>query len=271
MVDLQQEWEESPPGTPPAGARPPKGRGRKKGMTRRSFIRHSLLFFAGVAAAGLGYGPVRLESAPLLRPPGAVPEREFLASCIKCGQCVQVCPVKAIVLADAPRGFGIGTPYVPARDQACDFSCDALQCILACPTGALSHELSKPEQVRMGFALLTRPESCLARLNQGFKGHPRGADYPGLLRYEEIDRWNPQPVREHPYDREICDLCVVECPIKGAIRLVPRRDPDGREYHEPEVLEPCTGCGVCEMLCPTAEPSIQVVPWLTWEEAKRRA
>ena len=31
--------------------------------------------------------------------------------------------------------------------------------------------------------------------------------------YAEVDRWHPIPVRSHPYDREPCDLCVLECPI----------------------------------------------------------
>jgi ferredoxin-type protein NapG len=32
----------------------------------------------------------------VLRPPGAQPEREFLATCYRCGNCVDVCPAKAI-------------------------------------------------------------------------------------------------------------------------------------------------------------------------------
>lgn len=259
--ELAEEAKERAAGAGKRGGGPPR---RGGGMTRRSLLRHSLLVALGVGAAGAGYIPLRSEGQPLLRPPGAVPEHDFLSSCIKCGQCVQVCPVKAIELAPLERGFGIGTAHVVARDQACDFSCDALQCILACPTGALSHELSKPEQVRMGLAVLTRPDTCLARRNQGFKGHPRGPNYAGLLRYAELDRWNPKPVREHPYDRPVCDLCVVACPIKGAIRLVQRQDAEGRTYHEPEVQKGCTGCGVCEMICPSEPASIEIVPWRQW-------
>jgi ferredoxin len=55
-------------------------------------------------------------------------------------QCVQVCPVAAIKLADLVDGIGVGAPYIDARAQACDFSCDAVQCILACPTGSLTYE-----------------------------------------------------------------------------------------------------------------------------------
>lgn len=242
--------------------RPPR---KKPKLSRRSFLRGSALFAGGVAAAAAGAIPIKFgDAAPLLRPPGAVPEDEFLASCIKCGQCIQVCPVLAILFADADRGFGIGTPYIDARDQACDFSCDALQCILACPTGALNHELEKPPEVRMGLAELTKPKQCLARKNEGFKGLARGADYEGMLRYEDIDRWKPLPVNEHPYDREVCDLCVIECPIEDAIVLEKKAGADGAVYHEPVVKEACTGCGVCEMICPVEEACIEVIPWKTW-------
>jgi len=77
---------------------------------------------AFVAAAALGYPvtindkndmyPVMAGSANRLRPPGALKklddEQKFLAACIKCGQCVQVCPVNAIKLSDIDEGVGIG-------------------------------------------------------------------------------------------------------------------------------------------------------------------
>ncbi|MEO5367357.1 MAG: 4Fe-4S dicluster domain-containing protein [Magnetococcus sp. WYHC-3] len=243
----------------------PRHRG---GMTRRAALRHGVLFSAAVAAAGAATLPVLPGRAhPLLRPPGAVPEKQFLASCIKCGQCVQVCPVNAILLASMDEGHGHGTAWIDARAQACDFSCDALQCILACPTGALDHRLAKPVEVRMGLAVLESPDRCLARAGQPFRGHPRGPDFPGMLRQSEVDRWRPLPVREHPYERELCDLCVLECPIPGAIRMAEHTLADGRKVREPVVLAACTGCGVCEMLCPTQPASIVVVPWKTFESA----
>ena len=169
--------------------------------------------------------------------------------------------MSAIALADALEGFGVGVPYIDARQQACDFSCDALSCILACPTGALSHELKAKEEVHSGVARLARPDACLARRGEPFRGLARGDSFDGVLRYEEIDRWNAIPVRDHSYDREVCDLCVVECPIgEHAIRLVPLDPADGGApgLFTPEVHRGCVGCGVCEMVCP-AEPAAIVV------------
>ncbi len=199
-----------------------------------------------------------VKAAPRLRPPGALDEEDFLAACIKCGQCVQVCPVDAIRLSDLDQGLGNGVPYITAREQACDFSCDATQCVLACPTGALSHLIDAKEQSRMGVARLAAPDACLARKGQGFKGLARGEAFKGHLRYADIDRWKPKPVASHPYDLETCDLCVRHCPIKDAIELVPvSSDPQDRR-RTPVVKDACVGCGVCEMMCPVEPAAIRV-------------
>ena len=81
------------------------------------------------------------------------------------------------------------------------------------------------------------------------------------MRYIDVDRWNPIPVREHPYEREVCDLCVTECPIKDAIAL----RPFGPGRFIPVVQEQCVGCGVCEMICPVEPTAIVVDAQATWK------
>jgi len=272
---------------------------KRREQSRREFIRSGVLAGGVVGLSLLGFLPVVRGTSMRLRPPGALKttedEQEFFASCIKCGQCVQVCPVEAIKLADLSDGLGIGVPYIDARAQACDFSCDGLQCVLACPTEALTHDLNYPADTRMGFARLSRPDACLAMKGEGFKGPARGADYQGKLRYDEIDRWEPVPVAEYPYDLELCDLCVRQCPIeirithctveeaaaeeapaerakgprvavklgnecppKRAISLEPTEAPDGVVRMKPVIQEGCVGCGVCEMICPPEPPAIVI-------------
>ena len=131
----------------------------------------------GVSLAGLL--PLIGAANARLRPPGAIKdlldEQQFLAACIKCGQCVQVCPVEAIKLADLLDGVGVGVPYIDARAQACDFSCDGLQCVLACPTGALTHHLDFPADTRMGLCP-SGPAGCLpGYAGQGVQGPGPGA------------------------------------------------------------------------------------------------
>ncbi|MCT4656377.1 MAG: 4Fe-4S binding protein [Cohaesibacter sp.] len=227
---------------------------------RRRFMRSIVAGSVILGAALTGIYPVLKRLKERLRPPGAIDEDAFLAACIKCGQCVQVCPVEAILLADVDEGFGIGVPYIDARTQACDFSCDATQCVLACPTGALDHAITKKEEVTMGFAKLVEPDNCLAMQGLGFTGTARGPDFEGMLRYEEIDRWTPIKIADYEYDLELCDLCVRECPIEGAISLEPISSDPTDKRREPIIHKTCVGCGTCEMMCPVDPVAIIIEP-----------
>jgi ferredoxin-type protein NapG len=116
----------------------------------------------------------------------------------------------------------------------------------------------------MGVARLVRPESCLAIKGKGFKGPARGPEFKGRMRYVAVDRWKPIPVADHPYDVAECDLCVRECPIKGAITIEKVFAPDGSQRKSPVVHEPCVGCGVCEMICPVEPAAIVVEAREVW-------
>jgi len=250
----------------------------KKPRSRRNFLRTAVMGIGVIGSALLGYLPVLGNANRRIRPPGALDEHDFLASCIKCGQCVQVCPVEAIKLADIDEGFSIGTPFIETRKQACDFSCDGLQCVLACPTGALTHEINYSHETEMGWARVERPELCLAARGQGFKGQARGPDFKGLLRYAEIDRWSPIRVSDYDYDLEVCDLCVRQCPIEIRRGQCEAGTPPSGDENQcppkkaislevtadggllPVIHEGCVGCGVCEMICPT-EPAVIVMDW----------
>lgn len=276
---------------PVAGPTPPLSKAKRQ-TNRRRFLRTALLTGGVLGAALSGFLPLIYAKKKRLRPPGALDEKDFLGSCIKCGQCVQVCPVSAIKLADLVDGMGVGTPYIDPRHQACDFSCDAVQCILACPTGSLTYHkpaflavrpgaalkakpilLAKEKDAeptlnmteRIGVARLSRPEACLAIQGKGFKGQARGADFKGELRYMDVDRWKPIKVSEHPYDVPECDLCVRACPIKGAISIETVFAPDGTQRKSPVIHEPCVGCGVCEMICPVEPACITIEAGEVWK------
>lgn len=141
-----------------------KNKNRKPGIQRRDFLRTSTLIVTGVA---LAYGtvgvPLLKSKRLLLRPPGALEEEKFLAACIKCGQCLQVCPPQVIKLAGILHGLAIGTPYITPREGGCILDA-GLPCVLACPTGALDHSLSSPKNAKMGLAVISGPETCLSVL-----------------------------------------------------------------------------------------------------------
>jgi len=91
-----------------------------------------------------------------LRPPGALPEGEFLQRCTSSGRCVSACPVSAIRLISSGDARTNWKPAIEPKVQACVL-CEDMSCMKACPGGAL-----RPiprEEIRMGLAVLD-PERC---------------------------------------------------------------------------------------------------------------
>lgn len=74
----------------------------------------------------------------VIRPPGALPEEMFLQRCIKCGQCMRICPTNVIHPAALQAGIeGIWTPILNFRmgTSGCQRGCIA--CGNLCPTAAI--------------------------------------------------------------------------------------------------------------------------------------
>ncbi|MFI4911773.1 MAG: 4Fe-4S binding protein [Sedimentisphaeraceae bacterium JB056] len=74
----------------------------------------------------------------LVRPPGAVGEEEFQKRCIKCGQCIRICPTN--VLQPASVGLGLVNMWTPVLNNrigssGCQLNCTA--CGQVCPTAAI--------------------------------------------------------------------------------------------------------------------------------------
>ncbi len=120
---------------------PPTG---ETSIGRRGFM--SLA--AGTAAATVGgvgiAGATKLMGATLqdedsfrpVRPPGSVPEQEFLQMCIRCGECFKACPNNVLQAESFQQGLeGLWTPMVQADWAGCESSCNA--CGQVCPTGAI--------------------------------------------------------------------------------------------------------------------------------------
>lgn len=108
------------------------------------------------AAAGLLFYPfarnsgrsTRDFSSKLIRPPGSVEESEFLKRCIKCGQCIRVCPTNVLQPAWDEGGVeGLWTPVMNYRMGHCQLGCTA--CGHVCPTGAIQR-LTVDEKLGLG-------------------------------------------------------------------------------------------------------------------------
>ena len=170
--------------------------------------------------AGTAWGHrVRQEAAAspfALRPPGALAESDFLARCIKCGQCVTDCPYDTLHLAEAGETQTLGTPTFDPREVPC-YLCDDLPCVKACPTGALDPGLTEASEADMGLAVLSDQENCRS--------------YLGLR----------------------CEICHRACPLQGSaitVELHPRRLSKHAVFIPIVHSDACTGCGLCEKACP---------------------
>jgi len=230
---------------------------------RRQFIGYSSLGLLGaVMSGGIIFAPDVSAENKILRPPGALDEKDFLALCIKCGQCLQVCPYHSIHLFDITTIYSMGTPYIDARERAC-YACEALPCVLACPSGALSHSIEKPEEAKMGVAVLVSQERCLGVQKKSVPKsfiqmikttHPHSHE----LELKVIEKLEA-------YEDRACTICADLCPLENAslaIEMISHKE--GGEM--PKIFSGCIGCGVCQELCPATDSAIVIKPRLTYEQ-----
>jgi len=186
-------------------------------VSRREFFKHGLtqLVDSVREVTNAAWGPeVPPESKiKFLRPPGALPEIEFLEKCTRCNECVKVCPEESIMKFVQDGSKDHLTPILNMRKSAC-ILCEDFPCVKVCEPEALVMPES-PRAVRIGTAVINE------RLCHAFQG---------------MD----------------CDYCVKECPFPNeAIAM----DSEG---HPQVNIEICTGCGLCEYICPTRQPAIVV-------------
>ena len=92
----------------------------------------------------------------VIRPPGTLAEPDFLARCLKCGQCMRICPTNIIHPAGLESGLeGLWSPILNFRigTSGCQLNCIA--CSHICPTAAirsitLEEKLGQKEYAQVG-------------------------------------------------------------------------------------------------------------------------
>ena len=184
------------------------------------------LVFAGVAALFTG-AEILLHAIPkdcyLLRPPGMQSEQDFSARCIKCGKCMEACPYRCILPADALNGSQTGSPHIKPRTLACRL-CEDFPCVNACPTGALRNVENRSD-VHMGVAVINK-DLCIAA--SGMR----------------------------------CEVCYRACPLIDEAISIDYSMREGDAIHAlfmPTINpDKCTGCGLCVERCVIGEPEVAI-------------
>jgi len=190
---------------------------------RRNFFGTIALGVTAAFLSKLDYSSKPGVRHSFIRPPGALNENTFLDYCQRCSQCVQACPTGFIQPAISQAGIvGVWTPVVSAQSGYCEWSCN--KCTQVCPSGAIEKlTLKRKQEFKIGIAVIDK-DRC----------------------YTYADGYN-------------CSVCHDGCPIpQKAIRY---RETEtwnfqGRKVNVKQIyVDPdrCTGCGICENLCPRTD------------------
>lgn len=187
--------------------------------------RMMLTYAAGgvVAVPLLSLFDNRTELPPdFIRPPGVGDdEARFTDLCIKCGQCLKVCLTNGLQPALTEAGLSaLWTPRLIFRLGECEYNCNL--CGQACPTGAIPKlELKEKQEYKLGVAFIDKTR-CIPYIT--------------------------------PYN---CSICEEHCPTPDKA-IVYEQHWATRDGERVELLRPivderlCTGCGICERVCPLA-------------------
>jgi len=189
-------------------------------LSRRGFF-YSL-------AGGLTFGLVASKTPfkplegkhQLIRPPGALPESEFLRTCIRCGECMKSCLTNTLQPCLWESGLaGLWTPRLNLRLAPCEQNCNV--CGKVCPTQAIrSLSLEEKTHAKIGTAVIKK-ELCLVWAQNKL-----------CLICDEICPYNAIVFRPlEGYRRPVviaskcngCGFCEQRCPVRGesAIVIVP--------------------------------------------------
>ncbi|MFH1215759.1 MAG: 4Fe-4S binding protein [Pseudomonadota bacterium] len=189
------------------------------GISRRAFV--ATLTSGFVVSLFLPSRPFARRPEPLLvRPPGALAEKDFLGRCVRCGECMKVCIGNALHSTWLDAGFeGVFTPRLHSRIGYCEYNCTL--CGQVCPTGAIRKLTMKEKHATVIGRAYFDKNLCL------------------------------------PYARGIpCIVCEEHCPTPDkAIRFREVASINNRGesviLKQPYVVdELCIGCGICENKCP---------------------
>ncbi|MDD4878990.1 MAG: 4Fe-4S binding protein [Candidatus Omnitrophica bacterium] len=197
----------------------------KEGITRRDFL---LLSSLAVSSLGFKFDMLRSKrERKVIRPPAALEESEFIDRCVRCGNCMKVCPTNGLQPVSFQSGIeGVWTPQLVPEIGYCEYNCTL--CGRTCPTGAIRKVSPDEKRVtKLGLAQVDR-SICIA--------------------------WA---------ENKECVVCEEHCPVADKAIKLKRETVGGREVLRPLVDgNLCVGCGTCQNKCPTRPVrAIRVAPF----------
>ncbi len=197
-------------------------------LDRRRLLGAAGAGLVAVALAKMGWGAKRSQatekvlkarSAHLIRPPGALAEDEFVTACVRCAECMKVCPMNALQPAFGEGGLeALETPILVPRMGPCIQACN--QCGRVCPTGAIEVcSLDEKSHLYMGTASVDRSRCLAWAFGNTCVVCQESCPYHAI--HSDVDENGvPRPVVD---DRICvgCGMCEHVCPVEpdGAIRV----------------------------------------------------
>jgi MauM/NapG family ferredoxin protein len=162
---------------------------------------------------------LKLSSLRLIRPPGSLAEPEFVTACVRCGECMKVCPTNTLQPAVGEGGLeALGTPLIVPRVGPCTQPCNL--CGRVCPTRAIEpFTVEEKSHLYLGTASVDR-STCIAwAFGRECVICDEACSYNAISQQAD-ERGRPRPV----VDERICvgcGICEWVCPVEplGAIRV----------------------------------------------------
>ena len=162
---------------------------------------------------------LKLSSVRLIRPPGSLAEPQFVTACVRCGECMKVCPTNTLQPAVGEGGLeALGTPVIVPRVGPCSQPCNL--CGQVCPTRAIEgFAVEEKEHLYVGTASVDR-STCIAWASGRECVICDEACSYNAISQDPDERGRPRPVVNEGICVG-CGICEWVCPVEplGAIRV----------------------------------------------------
>lgn len=212
---------------------------------RRTMVASAAAGAVALPGMRIANWPDKAYSEKVIRPPGAVEERDFLNRCIRCAECMKVCPNNALHPAFFEAGIeGMWTPILIPRIGYCEYSC--VLCGQVCPTGAIQ-KITEKEKLGIGQKPI---QIGTAMYDQG-RCLPWAMATPCIV-CEEFCPTSPKAIWVEEVTLPKRDDRYQGKGEQAAMTTVKLQRP----HVDPSL---CIGCGACEKACPIVDkPAVYV-------------